>query len=333
MLGFKHPFSGDPTIAEDRDNGAFTIMSYDVPSGQTTLGSVDPLALKYVYGNTDLKGRWNKKFMAVEHNGSKKGEWLLGWDKNDIIRGNGGNDKIRAHEGRDRIFDGPGRDSVEAGPGNDFVKAGPGADRFDGGAGRDVLSYADTGKGIGLNLATKKGWGGAKGDRVTKFEVIEGSQHDDQITGNRKNNTFKGGKGADVLKGEAGKDTLLGGDGNDRLDGGSYNDRLFGEKGNDTLDGGTGNDLLNGGPGRDVLTGDKGSDTFVFAPGSATDIVTDFQDDLDKLDLRAFKFGQVAGALGKAKQVGDDVVFTFAGGDQLIVRDMLKADLADDILI
>ncbi len=66
---------------------------------------------------------------------------------------------------------------------------------------------------------------------------------------------------------------------------------IHGTKGNDTLKGGAGNDVIYGHEGRDVMTGGKGADTFVFTKvadtGSAQyrDIITDFQQGQDKIDL------------------------------------------------
>lgn len=61
---------------------------------------------------------------------------------------------------------------------------------------------------------------------------------------------------------------------------------LLGGTRNDTLTGGDGNDTLAGGAGSDVLTGGQGQDTFVWkASHLGTDIITDFQVDVDRLDF------------------------------------------------
>lgn len=93
-----------------------------------------------------------------------------------------------------------------------------------------------------------------------------------------------------------GNDTLPGGNGNDRLfdevakvaslsdvRGGA--DTLLGDNGNDTLPGQTGNDQLLGGAGVDTPDGGAGRDTFVLGPLSGRDIVRDYADGEDKLDV------------------------------------------------
>ncbi len=67
---------------------------------------------------------------------------------------------------------------------------------------------------------------------------------------------------------------------------------LIGCNGNDTLDGGNGNDTLIGGGGNDALTGGNGNDTFVYSSGEGFDVIDDFQNGIDKIDIRgSFTFG------------------------------------------
>jgi Ca2+-binding RTX toxin-like protein len=76
-------------------------------------------------------------------------------------------------------------------------------------------------------------------------------------------------------------DFLQGFEGNDFLSGGAGNDRLLGDAGCDTLVGGAGDDFL---------SGDGGSDTFDYNAlsdaGTAGDLIFDFQQGTDHLDLR-----------------------------------------------
>ncbi|MEP9400206.1 cadherin domain-containing protein [Sphingomonas silueang] len=98
----------------------------------------------------------------------------------------------------------------------------------------------------------------------------------------------------DTMTGTGEQDMLDGGWGNDVLNGLGGNDRLVGGLGNDTLNGGDGNDTLVGGIGRDTLTGGAGNDVFKFdsALDSSTlsslrDVITDFRQGEDKIDLSA----------------------------------------------
>ena len=132
---------------------------------------------------------------------------------------------------------------------------------------------------------------------------------------------IQGSRYNDVLRGTANYDLILGGDGNDVLFGFDNNggvqahmadtgDNLAGGKGNDTLHGGGGNDYLQGGQGRDLLIGGTGADgleggaggdIFRFGKingpfsamdtglGEARDTIVDFQQGLDRIDVRGYQ--------------------------------------------
>jgi len=143
-------------------------------------------------------------------------------------------------------------------------------------------------------------------DAGTGNDTVTGGDGGDFILGGFGMDALHGGTGRDRLAGGAGNDTLAGGEGNDRLlgqlgddrlEGGTGNDRLEGRAGRDTLDGGSGHDVLIGGTGSDTLTGGAGRDLFRFenlldsrnggSGGSArSDIITDFEHGLDRIDLR-----------------------------------------------
>ena len=103
-----------------------------------------------------------------------------------------------------------------------------------------------------------------------------------------------GGAGDDTLHGGAGDDTLHGGAGNDTLHGGAGNDTLVGddvvvldEAGNDQLFGGAGDDLFWGGKGNDTMSGGTGGDVFGLGLDHGNDIIRDFTDGEDLIDLTA----------------------------------------------
>lgn len=323
-IGLKHPFEGEPVIDDAYDSGIFTVMSYDRSRSTTTLGTFDVEATQIVYGTADLQGRWVGRYKAVEQTGTNSGEWLLGRDINDIVIARGGDDVIRTGEGNDRIYDGFGNDTVDAGAGRDFVFAGAGKDSFDGGDGVDTLSY-ETARGVTVNLATGNTGRGAKGDSITRFERLEGSDKgNDKLTGTDGKNT---------LKGNGGDDRLFGLGGRDLLDGGNGADRLFGGAGHDKLIGGAGKDRLSGDGGKDRLEGGHGADIFVFAPDFGKDVILDFEDGKDSIDLSGFNFDSVAEALARASQNGDDVVIKFPARTVLTVRDTTLDALADDVIV
>lgn len=130
------------------------------------------------------------------------------------------------------------------------------------------------------------------------------------ITGTAGANTLNGSSGADVIKGNAGDDKLYGLAGNDKL---------YGDGGKDTLDGGAGNDYLTGGADADV---------FRFSGKWGSDKIADFQDGIDRIDLRgnALNFSALSITQVNADSDGrvDDVVVK-AGGQTLTLLNMQKA--------
>ena len=135
-----------------------------------------------------------------------------------------------------------------------------------------------------INLTADVGFGGhAQGDTYISVEYGFGSQFND------------------IIVGDAGNNYLVGFGGDDAVNGKDGNDRVRGHTGDDTLIGGSGADL------------------FDFDRGDDQDIVDDFEDNIDSIDLRSFGFSTSAEALGMASQVGSDTVFDFGSGDTLTV--------------
>ena len=133
----------------------------------------------------------------------------------DTVNAGIGNDTVDGGTGNDSLAGGAGNDSLGGGSGNDLLIGGAGADLLIGGAGIDTVSYAASGVGVQIDLATGTGTGGdAEGDRITGVEVVIGSDFDDAIIGGSANETLIGGDGNDTLTGGAG-DVLSGGTGDD----------------------------------------------------------------------------------------------------------------------
>src|SRR5829696_9533012 len=117
-------------------------------------------------------------------------------------------------------------------------------------------------------------------------------------------------------------------------------DTLSGLDGDDVLLGLAGEDILNGGEGRNVLGGGEGADTFAVTAGSGLDVIADFVQGEDVIDLSGYEgltdFGQLGEFLdtdvsegsttidlGAAASGGDEV-----GSDVLIVGGL--TELAED---
>ena len=182
--------------------------------------------------------------------GSRHGDVLIGNSDNNYLDGLGGDDDLRGNDG------------------NDWLDGRAGADKLDGGDGADWVSYWASDAGVTVNLGEDTTAGGhAEGDEIDNVENIRGSDHADVLTGDGNANRLRGFDGDDELRGKDGDDYLGGGSGADLLEGGGGADRLFGNSGS---------------------LGDESTDTFVFAAGHGDDIIYDFANNEDKIDLSAF---------------------------------------------
>jgi parallel beta-helix repeat protein len=161
--------------------------------------------------------------------------------------------------------------------------------------------------------------GGSAGDRLAgdgAANRIEGLGGTDYVAGSGGNDTLLGGDGDDMLGGGLDADSVLGGNGGDVITGGSGGDTLLGEAGEDWLSGGDGADWLNGGAGFDALTGGVGGDVLVATRGMGGDLVNDFADGVDRIDLRDLDISEMAGMIIVG---GEDATLISFGGDDLMV--------------
>ena len=102
------------------------------------------------------------------------------------------------------------------------------------------------------------------------------------FNGNNQNNTLNGSNANDTING-CGR--------NDRIRARGSHDRIDGGNGDDIMNGGAGNDVLISNAGNDVMTGGIGADTFVLGPRtSGTITITDFQNGVDRIDIRGLGF-------------------------------------------
>lgn len=143
-----------------------------------------------------------------------------------------------------------------------------------------------------------------------------GSSGNDVLAGNREANT---------IAGLAGNDSIYGYDGNDTLTGGTGNDKLFGGNGDDTLSGGDNFDILVGNAGKDTLSGGSGVDYFRYlaasdsTPGVNRDIITDFQDGIDRIDVVGVTLPG-ASFIGGAAFTGSNQIRAEVSGADTIVQ-------------
>jgi len=190
-----------------------------------------------------------------------------------------------------------------------------------GSTGADALTFTSTGftpTDIELNA-------GDLGDTITTGEGA------DVLRGQNGNDTLNAAAGTDTLYGDAGTDTLIGGGAADDLFGGSQADTLLG---------GTGADDLQGGAGNDRLTGESGADDFLFAPGGGRDVITDFADGSDQLEISGFgvDFDDEEELIAVAFQAGANVEIFIpnptSGTTTVVIENFLVAQLdAGDFIL
>ncbi|MGQ3214368.1 MAG: M10 family metallopeptidase [Shinella sp.] len=214
-------------------------------------------------------------------------------------KGGSGNDEIRGNQAANTLY-GNG--------GNDILYGFDGDDKFYGGAGRDILSG-----GTGNDKLT----GGAGADRL-----IGGSGTDTASYADAKGAVRASLANPSVNTGDAEGDTYSS---IANLLGSAFNDRLIGNHGGNKLTGGRGND---------TLTGGSGADDFSFAKGFGKDKITDFQNNVDDIDLRSYNFSSISSVLSKSTQVGADVQIKLASTDIITLHDFKLSDLnASDFLL
>ena len=139
---------------------------------------------------------------------------------------------------------------------------------------------------------------------------LEGGYERDQLVGGAGNDTLIGGGSDDRLQGGSGSDWLDGGWGVDRVDYSESNagvtvdlatgevsgghargdvikgfEDVIGSARGDAITGDSGDNELRGGGGNDTLTGGGGVDVFVFGAAHGADVLMDFTDGVDRIDL------------------------------------------------
>ena len=107
---------------------------------------------------------------------------------------------------------------------------------------------------------------------------------------------------------------------------------LNGKGGIDVLNGNGGNDTLNGGLGNDTLNGGLGNDTFIFTAGQ--DVITDFDNGLEVIQLTGFGFTSFADVQAVTTQSGADLIIDPAGTHKLTIENFTLASFdAGDVII
>ncbi|ABW30032.1 beta strand repeat-containing protein [Acaryochloris marina] len=293
--------------------------------------------------------------------GSNDNDVILAAAGNNRLEGNDGNDELAGGAGNDTLLGGAGNDTLRGGGGNDITDGGLGIDTADfsdiGAAvtarldehGRGIAIYqGPNGRVVDRLISIENLIGSANADSLSGNELAN------ELAGGAGNDTLLGGAGDDILRGGGGNDVTDGGLGIDTADfsdigaavtasidehgrgtatyqgpNGLVTDQLIsienltGSENNDVLLGNAEVNVLVGNGGDDTLTGGLGADTFVFGPEAlGADVVTDFQDGLDLLDVSAFSLGttELQSVISSAQQIGGDVLLTFAQENTVLLE-------------
>lgn len=142
---------------------------------------------------------------------------------------------------------------------------------------------------------------------ITDFNVIVGTNGNDNLDGTDGDDYIQGLNGNDDIDGKDGNDCLIGGKGKDDIHGGHGDDYIEGNEGKDKLSGSNGNDTIFGGPGDDKIMGQNDDDT-LHGDGGKDTIYGNKGDDTIRGGSGADKI------LG---QNGDDTIFGNGGADRL----------------
>jgi Ca2+-binding RTX toxin-like protein len=209
------------------------------------------------------------------------------------IDGSRFDDVITGSAGSNWLFGETGNDTLSGGDGdNDGLWGGDGNDTLDGGLGQDFASFSFSAAGVIVSLTTGTATGEGT-DTLANIEDLEGSRHDDSLTGDAGPNVLFSTPGNDSFDGSTGTDTLsyafsqsavtaslttgtATGEGTDtitgieNLNGSPFTDNLTGDALPNVLHGLGGNDTVSGSDGDDTLTGDEGMDTLDGGTGTDT---------------------------------------------------------------
>ena len=124
---------------------------------------------------------------------------------------------------------------------------------------------------------------------------------------------------------------MLGGGGNDTLfnTGSATAVSLLGGAGNDTLTGGLGNDYFYG----DSGTGNQGSDVFVVTNNAQSDVILDFSNGADRLNVHNTGFTTFAQVQAAATASGASTIINFGAGNSITLYNFAIGNLdASDII-
>jgi len=339
------------------DQGLAAYINLDMRTG---VGAIGTTAFDLInMDNASVESVWYPGLVRDVLLGGNDGANLLRvtGDAATVLVGRGGDDTLDGAQVSSGLtaFGGSGADQVYGGSGGDWINGGGHYSRDD----ATVDTAADGGDYIDAGAGNDHVYGNsqfAAQGSVDGADIIHAGDGMDYVNGNAGNDSIYGEAGPDRLYGGAGDDGIYGGAGNDHINGNKGNDLLGGGDGNDQILGGQGDDTISGGDGIDTLTGNAGNDTFFLAAsgafttsgplGNRTDVITDFEDGHDELDIHNFLTAIVrpgaaadfTGALamaraGLANATSHDLALVQVGADTYLFYDVYNHDPQSAVLL
>jgi Ca2+-binding RTX toxin-like protein len=343
-LDHLHGGLGDDRFTVD---GQDDLVFENLSSGTDTVESGSNY---YLYANIE-----NLMLTGTANNfgvGNELANVLTGNAGENLLLAGAGNDTINGGGARDAIFGEDGDDVLNGDAGIDYIVAGIGNDTLDGGADADEM-YGQDGDDImraGASFSTDIIVGGLGNDTIYGNS---GLGDYDLLYGNEGNDSFYVDTPDDLVFEQLseGTDTVyadINGAGYYLYDhienlvllddtpfgvGNSLDNQLTGNAVGNYLLGGRGNDTLNGMGGNDVLFGESGNDVFVFNQGTGGDVIGDFAQGQDRIDVSSYglTFAQLQSGF---VQVGNVGAIQFANGDVIVLHDVTMSQLtASDFIL
>ncbi len=299
---------------------------------------------------------------------------FVGDGNSEDVFGLAGDDILNGMGGSDRLDGGPGNDTLNGGDDVDYLTGGGGRDSYNGGVSFDtafmdystetlaiVIDNSDpsvvrtilrggSAYGTITGVETLRFIGGSGNDVVIaisgaggNYNILEGRDGDDTLTGGSDVDYIWGGAGNDTLDGGGGLgDTLVYSDAAsgvtidlsitsaqntigagidtvvnfENLMGSDFADTMSGDAGANFMYGGLGNDTISGGDGNDFIRGEGGADTIYGGAG------------MDRIESNADEDDVVYGGDGD-DWIGGHIVHGDAGDDRMFLNGIFNPPRED----
>jgi Ca2+-binding RTX toxin-like protein len=339
--------SGDNTI--EAGDGANTITATSGDNTITTGSGADTITTGGLACGDDIMtdGPMWDDFVSDE---VIEIDYISDFDPSDRITIASRGNTIITGSGADTITVTSGDNTIEAGDGANTITATSGLNSITTGSGADTIT---TGGLAGIGNTINAGDGANTIATGAGNDIVYTGVDIDTITTGAGDDTIHITGGTDTIAAGAGNDTLIvdfsaataavsinalagtaaaGYAGNISGLGiatfaGVENFEITSGSSNDTITTGAGNDAINAGGGHDVIFGGEGADIFVFELGSGNDIISDFEQGVDMIDVSGYGF---ANFNTLAINVGtENSVINFGAGNTVTVLDVVNLDMYD----